>query len=376
MIVKKPPMGWNTWNTFGENINEELIRSTADALVSTGLKDAGYEYLIIDDCWSKKERDENGRLQPDPEKFPSGMKALADYVHSKGLKFGMYSCCGPRTCADYPGSFNHEFVDAKTFASWGVDYLKYDHCYKPETSPSDMLYRKMGLALANCGRDILYSACSWGINGTPDWIKTTGAHMWRSTGDIFDVWGRVDVIYNANVPLQPINGKGCFNDMDMLIVGMHGSGNVGMGGCTTEEYRTHMSIWAMFSSPLIIGCDIRNVDEETSAMLKNREVIAINQDEACQQPFEVKFMNGVWGTFWVKYLENGDVAILALNMTDKEMKPYLPLADAGYAQGIRVTVRDVWTGEETTAVDAFQIKRLPSHSSKLFRCSIRKEAEK
>lgn len=376
MIVKKPPMGWNTWNTFGANINEELIRSTADALVSTGLKDAGYEYLIIDDCWSKKERDDNGRLQADPEKFPSGIKVLADYVHSKGLKFGIYSCCGPLTCAGYPGSFNHEFVDAKTFASWGIDYLKYDHCYKPETSQSDMLYRKMGLALANCGRDILYSACSWGINGTPDWIKTTGAHMWRSTGDIFDVWNRVEIIYNENIPLQPINGKGCFNDMDMLIVGMHGNGNAGMGGCSTEEYKTHMSIWAMFSSPLIIGCDIRSMDGITANMLKNSEVIAINQDAACQQPFEVKFMNGVWGTFWVKFLENGDVAVLALNMTDKEKSPYLPLTDAGYAQGTTVTVRDVWTGEEITAVDAFQVNNLPSHSSKLFRCSIRKEAEK
>ena len=159
MIQKTPPMGWNTWNTFGYEINEDLIRTTADAMVSTGLLAAGYNYLVIDDCWSLKERDANGRLVADPQKFPSGMKALADYVHAKGLKFGMYSCCGTLTCAGYPSSYDYEFIDAETFASWGVDYLKYDHCYKPDTTPSDLLYRKMGLALANCGRDILFSAC-------------------------------------------------------------------------------------------------------------------------------------------------------------------------------------------------------------------------
>ena len=187
MLVKKPPMGWNTWNTFGHDINEELIRSSADVFVEAGLRDAGYEYVVIDDCWSKKVRDpQTDRLVPEPEKFPSGMKALSDYIHAKGLKFGMYSCAGQRTCADYPGSFDHEFLDAKTFAEWGVDFLKYDFCYKPTSVDGPTLYRRMGMALRASGRDILFSACNWGSDNVWQWIRSTGAHMYRSTGDIND----------------------------------------------------------------------------------------------------------------------------------------------------------------------------------------------
>lgn len=163
MIKLTPPMGWNSWNTFGENINEKMIFETADVMAESGLRDKGYEYLVIDDCWSLRERDENGHLVPDPEKFPHGMKAVADYVHSKGLKFGMYSCAGNMTCAGYPGSYEHEFVDAETFASWDVDFLKYDYCYHSPILHGKYLYRRMGLALENCGRDILFSACSWGL---------------------------------------------------------------------------------------------------------------------------------------------------------------------------------------------------------------------
>ncbi len=179
-------MGWNSWNTFGHDINEELIKTTADSMVSEGFLEAGYNYLVIDDCWSKRMRNEKGELEADPEKFPNGIKAVADYVHSKGLKFGIYSCAGNYTCAGYPGSYEYEFVDARTFAEWGVDFLKYDYCYKPAFEVGKMLYRRMGLALANCGRDILFSACSWGADETNKWIKETGAHMWRSTGDIND----------------------------------------------------------------------------------------------------------------------------------------------------------------------------------------------
>ena len=170
-----PPLGWNSWNTFTWNINDQLIRESADAMVESGLKDAGYEYVVIDDCWSLKQRDEKGYLVPDPEKFPQGMKAVADYVHSKGLKFGMYSCCGTHTCAGYPGSFEHEFQDAETFASWGVDYLKYDNCYKPLHADGEILYKRMSLALRNCGRDILFSACNWGSDNVHQWIQGSGA---------------------------------------------------------------------------------------------------------------------------------------------------------------------------------------------------------
>jgi len=177
MIVTRPPLGWNTWNTFGANISEELIMQSADAMVREGLLDAGYEYVVIDDIWALKERDKNGRLVPDPEKFPHGMKYLSDYIHSKGLKFGMYSSAGYQTCAGYPASFEYEWTDAASFAEWGVDYLKYDYCYHPTNVRPDILYKRMALALANSGRDIVFSACSWGVDNTRQWIKETGAHL-------------------------------------------------------------------------------------------------------------------------------------------------------------------------------------------------------
>ena len=357
MIVNKPPMGWNTWNTFGRNISDQLIRETADKMVSEGLLDAGYDYLVIDDCWSLKERDENGRLQPDPEKFPYGMKALADYVHSKGLKFGMYSCCGTLTCAGYPGSFGHEFTDAETFAEWGVDFLKYDHCFKAKSVPSDLLYRKMGLALQNTGRDILFSACSWGTNETHKWIKTTGADMWRSTGDIADVWTSVKNLYSQNIELQPFNGKGVFNDMDMLIVGMHGKGNVALGGCTDMEYRTHFSIWSMLNSPLMIGCDIRNMDDAAKEILLNKDVIAINQDEKGAQPY----IHGI--EVWTKILANGDIAILILNTSDSPSRYFISLTDLGLDGDANRTLEgfDLWTKEPVKFENETLVKTLEPH---------------
>ena len=186
MIAKTPPMGWNTWNTFGDKIDETLVRETADFIVESGLKDAGYEYIVIDDMWSLKERDANGRLQPDPVKFPHGMKYISDYVHSLGLKFGMYSCGGYLTCGGYPGSYGHEWEDARTFAEWGVDFLKYDFCYKPRLANGPILYNRMGMALKASGREILFSACNWGNEKVWEWARSAGIHMYRSTGDIFD----------------------------------------------------------------------------------------------------------------------------------------------------------------------------------------------
>jgi alpha-galactosidase len=342
MKINKAPMGWNTWNTFGENINEDLIKETADMLVSTGLRDLGYNYLVIDDCWSLKERDKDGRLQVDTEKFPNGMKAVADYVHSLGLKFGMYSCCGTLTCAGYPGSYDYEFIDAETFASWDIDFLKYDHCYKPNNAPSDLLYKKMGIALQNTGRDILYSACSWGVNETHKWIKSTGADIWRTTPDIFDSWESISDLYNKNKAILGYNSKGCFGDMDMLVVGMNGKGNVGLGGCTKEEYRTHFSIWAMLNSPLMIGCDIRCMDDDTKEILMNKDVIAINQDEKCAQPYE-------YGTdVWVKHLSNGDIAVGFFNLGEGKREIPLLFWDIGlpYASGVALSLYDCWEHKE------------------------------
>ena len=225
-----PPMGWNSWNTFGRDINEQLILDMARKISETGLQSAGYNYIVIDDCWSLKQRDKNGRLQPDPEKFPNGMKAVADALHEMGFKFGMYGCAGTLTCDGYPGSFDHEYVDAATFAEWGVDFLKYDYCFHSNLIHGRYLYRRMGLALKNCGRDILFSACSWGNDDTAKWIRETGANMWRSTPDVFDTWESVKKIIDAQSNILPYGGAGCFNDMDMMVVGMRGKGNVGLEG--------------------------------------------------------------------------------------------------------------------------------------------------
>ena len=374
MIVRKPPMGWNSWNTFGCNIDESLIKETADAMVESGMLDAGYEYLVIDDCWSKKKRDENGRLVADPVKFPSGMKAVADYVHSKGLKFGMYSCAGTYTCAGFPGSFDYEFIDAETFASWGVDYLKYDYCFRPMDQQGHLLYKKMGLALANCGRDICFSACSWGADQTNEWIKQTGAHLWRSTGDIVDSWDSVKSLIIKQDEYLTTNGQGCFNDMDMLIVGMRGKGNVGLSGCTDEEYRTHFSAWAFLGSPLMAGSDVRDMDETTKSILLDKEIIAINQDEAYRQPFNCGNhwkINDV--KVWAKYLEGGDIAIGIFNLTDHAADPFIPLDALGLSRvsGKAVSVRDLWKKEELGVfTDTFRTDSIAPHGCRMYRFKV------
>ncbi len=361
MVKLTPPMGWNSWNTFGANINEQLIFETADAMAAKGLPQKGYEYLVIDDCWSLRERDEKERLVADPEKFSHGMKAVADYVHSKGLKFGMYSCAGNLTCAGYPGSFEHEFLDAETFASWGVDFLKYDYCYHSPIIPGKYLYRRMGLALENCGRDILFSACSWGADETHEWIKGTGASMWRSTGDIFDTWESVKDLARQQEKLHPYNGVGCFNDMDMLIVGMYGKGNVGLKGCSDVQYKTHFSIWALLGSPLMIGCDVRSMNQATLDILGNEEIISINQDRACRQP--VKLV-GTWSgedmLLYSRQLENGELAIGFFNLSENKACARVNLDEMGlpFSTGKTLEVRELWTGDTWKVKNSTLIREL------------------
>ena len=388
MIVERPPMGWNSWNTFGPDINEKVVMEMADFIADNGLKDAGYEYVIIDDCWSLKERNEKGEIVPDPEKFPHGMKYVSDYVHSKGLKFGMYSCAGTMTCAYYPGSYDHEFTDARCFAEWGVDYLKYDYCYHPFTTYGHVLYKRMALALANCGRDIVFAACSWGSENTKTWIKETGAHTWRSTGDIVDSWQSVKSLALDQMKYAEYNGAGCFNDMDMLIVGMNGAGNVGLTGCTIEEYKTHFAFWAMMGSPLIIGCDLRIADNEAIELLKNKELIRIDQDRSYRQPF---FLNGnrlpkkERGAeepmleyypedmpILARFLENGDVAIGVFNFTDKQRKESATLDSIGIGEctGKTLEMTNVWTGEVTKVKNATIVPELPAHSCVVYRCKV------
>lgn len=366
-------MGWNSWNTFGADINEQLIFDTADIMVEKGLLAKGYEYLVIDDCWSLRERDSNERLVADSEKFPHGMKAVADYVHSKGLKFGMYSCAGNLTCAAYPGSFEHEFIDAQTFAEWGVDFLKYDYCYHSPIIPGKYLYSRMGLALENCGRDILFSACSWGADETHEWIKSTGASMWRSTGDIFDTWDSIKDLVKQQERLHPYNGVGCFNDMDMLVVGMYGKGNVGLKGCNDTQYKTHFSMWAFMGSPLMIGCDIRSMNQATYDILTNEEMIRINQDPACRQP--VKLV-GTWTgddlLIYAKQLAGGDIAIGLFNLREEKAYARVNLDEVGlpFSTGKTLELTEVWTGEKTTVKNAAIIKGLEPFDCAVYRAKV------
>lgn len=372
MIKNTPPMGWNSWNTFGADINEQLIFDTADKMVETGLSALGYEYLVIDDCWALKERDENGRLVADPQKFPHGMKAVADYAHSKGLKFGMYSCAGYLTCAAYLGSFEYEFIDAKTFAEWGVDFLKYDYCYHSSVIHGKYLYRRMGLALKNCGRDILFSACTWGADNTAEWIRETSANMWRSTGDVFDNWETIKSIIEQQEAILPYGGAGSFNDMDMLVVGMYGKGNVGLQGLNDTQYKTHFSIWALLGSPLMIGCDVRNMNKETFDILSNEELIKINQDADCRQVFKLSLYSGNNIKAYARNLENGDIAVGFFNLTDKKVTVKFLLDELGLpvSTGKTLEMHEVWNGETVTVKNGTLIKNIEAFDSLVYRCRV------
>ena len=381
MLVKTPPMGWNSWNTFGVNINEQLIRDTADAIVASGLKDAGYEYVVIDDCWSvrdekddkgniiKSGRDAEGRLVADPEKFPSGMKALADYIHSKGLKFGMYSCDGPLTCAGYPASYQYEFIDAKTFAEWGVDYLKYDNCYKPNV-PGRNLYNRMSMALKASGRDIVFSACNWGAEDVQTWIRSTGAHLYRSTGDINDSFGSFRDLTNSQLKLWPYSATGCYNDIDMLICGMYGKGNVAVSGCTDLEYRTHFAIWSVLGTALMIGCDVRNMNDATLDLLKNKDLIEFNQDEDARPPYIIH--NEDNKISFLRHLANGEYVIMHINFSDVDAIVPCNLDVTGITKdtGYCFDVRDIFTGEKQSGVIECFCQKVAAHDCKVFRAKL------
>ncbi|QKS60285.1 glycoside hydrolase family 27 protein [Paenibacillus barcinonensis] len=356
MMGFAPALGWNSWNTFTWDINEQLIRDVADVFVTEGYRDGGYEYIVIDDCWSLKERDTDGNLVVDSAKFPSGMKALADYIHDKGLKFGMYSCVGTHTCAGYPGSFEHEFQDAALFAEWGVDYLKYDYCFKPRHISGELLYKRMSLALKNCGRDILFSACNWGEDNVYEWIRESGAHMYRSTGDIRDNWDFVKELALSQIGKQSYTGSFCHNDMDMLIVGMYGGSNsdfIGsIGGCNDIEYKTHFSLWSMMGSPLMIGCDVRKANQVTKDILLNPDLLAINQDPEARGAYRIKPEPQWFHTddvfMLVKVLTDGDLAIGFFNLSDSQRELSLQFWDMGlpYASGYSLSLYDCWEHKE------------------------------
>src|SRR5689334_6207234 len=270
-LARTPPMGFNNWNATGCAIDEKLILDTADYFVSSGLKDAGYRYVNIDDCWAAPERDPvTGRLTAHPQRFPSGIKYIADYVHARGLKLGIYTSAGTQTCAKtMPGGLDHEEIDAQTFADWGVDYLKYDNCNNQGVD-AKLRYTRMRDALLKTGRPIVFSLCEWGQNKPWEWAKDVG-HLWRTTGDISDNWNSMVSIAKRNMELADYAGPGHWNDPDML--------EVGNGGMTDLEYRSHFSLWSIMAAPLLIGADLRKVTPQTFEILENREVIAVNQDK-------------------------------------------------------------------------------------------------
>lgn len=370
-----PAMGWNTWNTFYDQVNEELIRTTADAMVAQGLRDAGYTYLILDDCWAARERDAHGDLAADPAKFPHGIQAVADYVHSKGLKFGLYGCCGTRTCAGYPGSFGHEFQDAARFATWGVDYLKYDNCNHPQTVPSHLLYRRMNLALRSCGRPIALAACQWGLEDVHSWARSSGVQSYRSTVDIQDAWPSIERIALAQLEKQSYAGPGCYNDMDMLVVGMYGHGmnpEACIGGCTAQEYETHFALWAMMGAPLVIGCDIRAMAPGTKALLTNRDLIAIDQDPEARGCYKVDVYGQPDAFVLVRQLCDGTLALGFFNFSDVAANVDLEFWDIGLpaGPGLGLHLQDCLRGADAGVQQGALAPQVPAHGCRVYRARV------
>ena len=318
-LAMTPPMGWNSWNTFQTNISDSLVRGIADVMVSSGMKDAGYTYLVLDDGWMAMERDKvTGDLVPDPKKFPNGMKALVEYVHAKGLKFGLYNCAGTKTCAGFPGTRGYEYQDARFYAALGIDYLKFDWCYADGINAKEA-YNTMSKALKLAGRQIVFSLCEWGTNKPWEWAENVG-ELWRTTGDIsalFDgvidhgTWKQLGVmpIVDLQQGLRKYAGPGHWNDPDMLEVG---------NGMSVAEDRSHFSLWCMLAAPLIAGNDLRKMTKETNVILTNKEIIAIDQDAAGMEGFLYKSKDSL--EIYVKPLSNDDWAVCFLNRSHSPMK--------------------------------------------------------
>ncbi len=376
MIRKTPPMGFNTFNTFGETYNEQVLKEIADAMVDRGFKDAGYEYVVIDDAWSLEWRDEKtGRIIPRPGKFPnSDILPTLNYIHSKGLKTGIYADVGVKTCGTKVGSFDYEMLDARTFAEWGIDYVKHDNCLKPETQDDEVLYRRMGIALRHCGREMVYSASNWGWDNVWTWIRSCGAHSFRSTGDICDTFDSFVNIFKSQVLKAGMTGPGCFNDLDMLTVGMEGKGNVAVEGDSSHSeagYRTQFATWCMFSSPLIMGCDVRNVDDKYRDLLCNKELIAIDQDPEARPPYAIAHDD--WTTY-CKLMSDGTFRLLFINTDENPRKMHFVLHDIGYTTncGYSVKMTDIFSGEEFIA-DLFPGVEVPGKDCRLLKAEFVKD---
>ncbi|GEP50927.1 hypothetical protein FNO01nite_15990 [Flavobacterium noncentrifugens] len=359
-LAMTPPMGWNSWNTFETNIDEKLVKETADIMVSSGMAAAGYNYIVLDDGWMTRERDANGNLVPDPKKFPGGMKSLVDYVHSKGLKFGLYNCAGTKTCGGYPGTRGYEYQDARFYAGLNIDFLKYDWC-NTEGINSKEAYATMSNALKTAGKPIVFSLCEWGDTKPWEWGKPIG-NLWRISGDIspcFDCedkhegnwssWGFMKIA-EMRKDIRKFSGPDHWNDFDMLEVG---------DGMTDTEDKTHFSLWSMLSSPLIAGNDLRKMSPETKQILTNKELIAINQDKLGIQAFQYSPEKNL--DVWVKPLSDGNWAIAFINRSESSKnivfdwkKNNLSDADFGFTADFNqktYQIKDLWKNKNngTTA---------------------------
>jgi alpha-galactosidase len=374
ILAPTPPMGWMTWNYYGVNINEKNIRDIADAMVETGMVKAGYKFIMIDDGWQGG-RDNRNRMIPDVAKFPGGIKVLADYVHQKGIKLGIYSDAAQLTCAGYTASLGFENEDAKTFASWEIDYLKYDYCNAPEDSvTAKTRYKKMSDALNKCGRNIVFSICEWGDREPWHWAGAAGGQLWRTTADIRDRWigdakrkyfGIMDA-FDTNSTLSAYASPGKWNDPDMLVVGLYGkkgpASNANNKGCTDVEYQSQMSLWSMMSSPLITSCNLADMNAATKRILLNPDVIAIDQDALGQQAI-MKSKDATWNIL-VKNLANGDIAIAILNRSETTQNFTTTLNQLGLPKQYRV--KDVWNNTVLAKAKTLKGTAL-SHETKLFR---------
>ena len=373
-LAPTPPMGWMTWNMFKGDISEQLIKETADAMVESGLRDAGYKYVFIDDLWQGG-RDNRNNIIPDPKKFPNGIKALADYVHSKGLKLGIYSDAAQLTCGGCTASYGFEEQDARTFASWGVDYLKYDYCNAPEDSATARLrYKTMADALSKSGRDIVLGICEWGQRNGEEWCEHVGGQLWRTSSDVRDMWkdivnqggaGILDII-NVTAPLSKQVRHGQWPDMDMLVVGLNGKGgpssDLGGVGCTYTEYQTQMSMWCMMSSVLALSNDLRHLTPEDKRILLNKEIIAIDQDPLGKAAERV--VNEAGHQVFVRPLANGSHAVAILNSGDKAQRLSVSFKQLGLTG--KYTVRDVWQHRDIARGATKWGGKVQAHETKVF----------
>lgn len=379
-LAATPPMGWNSWNTFMDHLEEKTLREIAISLKEQGFLEAGYTYFSLDDGWENKERVVGCGVDYDHAKFPSGLKSFGDFLHELGFKFGIYSCAGTLTCGGYPASYGYEYEDAAQFAAWGVDLLKYDNCHVPDDASGKFLYRRMGQALRETGRPILYSMCNWGFDASETWARSTGAHIYRIGGDSRDTWENVDVVMNTikKINMSACSGPNCFADPDFLIAGMNGNGAVSHLGeevapnAGYDVYKMQFSLWCMLCAPLIMSHDPRKTTPETRDILLNKEMLAVNQDAAGIPAFICKIDKMEETEFiktdvWAKPLLNGDIVVGLFNRNDHPSTITAGFNSFGWLLSDTVEVYDLWKHQQVGIARGYVITEVAQRSCAVFK---------